>query len=187
MHVGFLTMTNGTFKIVRHVHVQQSESLTPPPIQFRATGGFWMNNPNATVVGPERFADHHRVVQNVAGHVQHRHRYRQFDGLWHWRVYYRRGWGNQCDGAIAVSAASQHNAITYTQTGGTITVCTVGNASTTLASFDLGTATGSTSTSPAARLLSSLRIQAAPGRAIIVTSLALTGTTTVTGGTRAVG
>ena len=28
--------------------------------------------------------------------------------------------------------------ITYTQTGGTITVCTVGNTSTTLASFDMG-------------------------------------------------
>ena len=35
--------------------------------------------------------------------------------------------------------AASGNAINYTQSGGAITVCTVGNASTTLASFDLGT------------------------------------------------
>src|SRR5262249_28118927 len=38
--------------------------------------------------------------------------------------------------------ASAGNNLNYTQTGGAITVCTIANASATLASFDLGTGTG---------------------------------------------
>ncbi len=39
--------------------------------------------------------------------------------------------------------AASGNSITYTQSAGTVTVCTIGNASTTLASFDLGTSSSS--------------------------------------------
>ena len=84
-------------------------------------------------------------------------------------------------GRFAVVAASG-NAITYNQSGGTITVCTMGNASTTLASFDLGTGVGTTNIT-GGTIIIQLANTAASGPRDYRNQSGLTGTTTVTGGT----
>ena len=88
-------------------------------------------------------------------------------------------------GRFAVTAAA--TAITYTQTGGTITVCTVGNTSTTLASFDLGTSTASVINISGGTIVCQLASTAASGPRDYRHQAGTTGTTTVTSGTLQLG
>ena len=83
-------------------------------------------------------------------------------------------------GRFGVSASG--NAITYNQTAGTITTCTIGHASTTLACFDLGTGVGTTNIS-GGNIVVQVASTAASGPRDYRNQSGLTGTTTVTGGT----
>src|SRR6185295_16687877 len=82
-------------------------------------------------------------------------------------------------GRFGVTASG--NAITYNQSAGTITVCTIGNASTTLGSFDLGTGVGTTNITNGT-IIVQLASTAASGPRDFRNQSGLTGTTTVTGG-----
>jgi hypothetical protein len=177
--VGFLSITNGTFKL------SGSNAFSNPVFNaagyaIPATGGFWMNNSNATV-----------VAQNGTGTVT---------GMFRMTLgTFNLGTGSgsalafasganinveggaiNCSGRFAVSASG--NAITYNQSGGTITVCTVGNTSTTLASYDLGTGVGTTNITGGTVIVQLANI-AVSGPRDYRNQSGLTGTTTVTGGT----
>jgi hypothetical protein len=139
---GFLGITNGTFKL------SGTNSFSSPlfsliAYSIPATGGFWMDNPNATVVamnGSPTVTGLFRISQGtfnigtVTGNSM---------GFAVGANIIIEGGAINVAGRFGVSAAA--NVISYNQSGGTITVCTVGNTSTTLASFDLGTGTGTTS------------------------------------------
>lgn len=140
---GFLTLTNGTFKL-SGTFAATNRVFTAAAYTIPATGGFWLNNPNFTV-----------AAQNGSGTVAGRLRISQ--GTYNVGTASGNSLGFSAGSNItveggAVNAAgrfgvgSSTNAITYLQTGGTITVGTVGNTSTTLGSFDLGTAAGSSIT-----------------------------------------
>ena len=124
---GTYTLTNAVF---------QTTGYSIP-----TTGGFWLNNPNFTVAG-------------LGGSPTMSGLFRVSNGIFNIgtstgnsmgfstgsKVYVEGGIIN-ATGRFGVGSST--NIITYSQSGGAITVCTVGNTSTTLASFDLGTSIAS--------------------------------------------
>lgn len=177
--VGFLTVTNGTFR-VSGSNTFSNPVFNAAAYSIPATGGFRMDNPNATVVGLNG-------SPTVAG------LFRMSQGTFNIGT----GTGNSMGfasganinvegGAINATGrfgvAASGNAITYNQTGGTITVCTIGNASTTLGSFDLGTGVGTTNII-GGTIICQLASTAVSGPRDFRNQSGLTGTTTVTGGT----
>ena len=139
--VGFLTITSGTFKI-GGTNAFSNPLFNVAAYSIPATGGLWMDNPNATVVGLNG-------SPTVTG------MFRMSQGTYNIGIATGNSMGFAAGSNITVEGgainatgrfgvAASGNAITYNQTAGTITVCTIGNASTTLASFDLGTGVGTT-------------------------------------------
>lgn len=177
--VGFLTLTNGLFT-VGGTGAFSNPLFSVAGYAIPATAGLRMNNPNATV-----------VAQNGTGTVTGRY--------WLSQGNYNVGTGAgsalafaaganitieggtlTSSGRVAVTASA--NVITFNMTGGTITTCTVGNTSTTLASFDLGTGAGTTNIS-GGNIFIVLANTAVSGPRDYRNQSGLTGTTTVTGGT----
>ncbi len=177
--VGFLTITTGTF------HLSGTNAFSNPVFNaaaytIPAAGGFRLNNANATVVG-----------QNGSPTVTGL--FRMSQGTFNIGIATGNSMGfaaganiNVEGGAInstgRFGVAASGNAITYNQSGGTITVCTIGNASTTLASFDLGTGVGTTNIT-GGTIIVQLANTAVSGPRDFRNQSGLTGTTTVTGGT----
>jgi len=180
---GFLSITNGTFKI------DGSNTLSNPVFNVAGytipgPGGFWLNNPNFTV-----------VAQNGTGTVSGL--YRLTTGTFNvgtgagsalafasGSTIIIEGGALTSSGRVAISAAG--NAINYTQTAGTITVCTVGNTSTTLGSFDLGTSLGSNVSMSGGTIIVQLASTAASGPRDF-RNQSSTGFTGITGGTLQLG
>jgi hypothetical protein len=106
-----------------------------------ATLGFWLNNPNFTVNGQNGSPTHSGLLRISQGTYNIGTATGNSMGFSAGSVITMEGGAVNATGRFGVAAAA--NAITYTQSGGTVTVCTVGNASTTLASFDLGTSLSS--------------------------------------------
>ena len=132
-----LTTANlsGTFTITGRV-------FTSPAYSIPATTGFWLNNPNCTVApqnGSPVVSGIFRITQGTYNIGTSSGNSMGFNVSSNINV---EGGAVNSAGRFGVAAAG--NAFTYNQSGGTVTVCTVGNASTTLASFDLGTAIAST-------------------------------------------
>ncbi|GEM_PF-1141416 len=177
--VGFLTITNGTFKLDgTNTFSNPVFNLAAYPIP--ATGGFWMNNPNATVAGQNgsptltglfRMSQGTFNIGTLSGNSM---------GFAAGANINVEGGSINATGRFGIAASG--NAITYNQTGGTITVCTIGNTSTTLGSFDLGTGVGTTNIS-GGTIIIQLASTAASGPRDFRNQSGLAGTTTVTGGT----
>lgn len=176
---GFLTVTNGTFKL-GGTNAFSNPVFNAAAYSIPATGGFWMDNPNATVAG-----------QNGSPTVTGL--FRMSQGTFNIGTATGNSMGfaaganiNVEGGAINATGrfgvAASGNAITYNQSAGTITVCTIGNASTTLGSFDLGTGVGTTNIT-GGTIVIQLASTAASGPRDFRNQSGLTGTTTVTGGT----
>lgn len=133
---GYLTLTNGTFKLSGSF-IGNNRVFTVAAYTISATAGFWLNNPNYTVAeqtGNGTVAGLFRITQgtfNVGTAIANQL------GFNAGATVIVEGGAVNATGRFGVAAAA--NAVNYTQTAGTIRVCTVGNASTTLASFDLGT------------------------------------------------
>jgi hypothetical protein len=177
--VGFLTVTSGTFKL------SGSNAFSNPVFNaaaytIPAAGGFWMNNANAsvaglngspTVTGLFRMSQGTFNIGTATGNSM---------GFASGANINVEGGAINATGRFGVAAAA--NAITYNQTGGTITVCTIGNASTTLASFDLGTGVGTTNIT-GGTIVVQLANTGVSGPRDFRNQSGLTGTTTVTGGT----
>lgn len=177
--VGFLTITNGTFKL------SGSNTFSNPVFNatgysIPATGGFWMNNTNATVAGQNGSPTLTGLLRVSLGAFNIGTATGDSMGFASGASINIEGGAINATGRFSVTAPG--NAITYNQTGGTITVCTIGNASTTLGSFDLGTGVGTTNIS-GGTIVVQLASTAASGPRDYRNQSGLTGTTTVTGGT----
>jgi hypothetical protein len=177
--VGFLTITNGTFKM------DGSGAFSNPlfnvaAYSIPATGGLWMNNANANVVGLNGSPTLTGLFRMTSGTFNVGTASGNSMGFAAGANINVEGGAINTTGRFGVAASS--NAITYNQTAGTITVCTVGNASTTLGSFDLGTGVGTTNIS-GGNIIIQLAATGASGPRDYRNQSGLTGTTTVTGGT----
>jgi hypothetical protein len=136
----YLTLTNGTFKISGSF-TAAFRTFTTAAYTIGATTSFWLNNPNYTVSGQGASPTNSgllRVSQGTFNIGTGTGNSMSFTAA---STIIIEGGAVNAAGRFGVTAAG--TAINYTQTGGAVTVCTIGNASTTLASFDLGTSTGS--------------------------------------------
>jgi CSLREA domain-containing protein len=127
---GYLTLTNGTYKI-SGTFTLSSRTFTAS-YTIAATAGIWLNNPNYTVSG-------------INGSPINAGLLRLTQGI------YTIGTasGNSMDGSAgavfiieggtmnATGRFSPQSAVTYTQTAGTVNVCTVGQSSSNFGSFEL--------------------------------------------------
>ena len=148
--MAFLTITNGTLKISgTFVFAGRTFAAFSIP----ANGGFWLNNPNYTVsavAGSGTVAGlgaagtgtpgSGALLRISAGTLNVGTAINNSVAFGNNATVTIEGGAVNVAGRFGVNAAA--NNLTYTQTGGVITVCTVGNNSATLASFDLGQGLG---------------------------------------------
>ncbi|HST24161.1 MAG TPA: C25 family cysteine peptidase, partial [Blastocatellia bacterium] len=131
---GYLTLTNGTFKL--------SGSFTGTNRVFPATGyiigattGFWLNNPNYTVVGQNGSPTNNGLLRVSQGTFNIGNSSGNAMGAGAGAVFTIDGGTTNIAGRLLTA-----NAVTYTQSGGTVNVCTVGNTSSLTQSFGLTSA-----------------------------------------------
>ncbi len=138
--MAFLTLTSGTLKI-SGTFSMTGRVFTTANYTIGTNAGFWLNNPNFTVAGQASAA----AVSGL---------FRVTQGTFNIGTASNNALGFNANSTIIVeggtinstgrfAVASAGNAVNYTQSGGVITVCTLGNTSTTLANFDLGTSANS--------------------------------------------
>jgi hypothetical protein len=125
---------SGTYTLTNAVFLTTGYSIP-------STGGIWLNNPNITVAGLNgsptftglfRLTDGIFNVGTATGNSV---------SLSSGSLTYIEGGYLNCVSRYAIGSSS--NTITYVQTGGSVTVNTIGNTSTSYASLDLGTSTTS--------------------------------------------
>jgi uncharacterized repeat protein (TIGR01451 family) len=137
---GWLVMTNGTIKLsgtfsgTSRVFATAAYTI---PVSF----GFWLNNPNYTVAGQNGSPTVNGLLRVSQGTFNIGTATGNAIGFATGSTVIVEGGAVNAASRFGVAAAA--NAISYTQTGGTITVNMIGNTSTTLGSFDLGTSLNS--------------------------------------------
>jgi hypothetical protein len=137
---GFLTITSGTLKI-SGTFTMTNRTFAIAGYSIPAAGGFWLNNPNYTVAGQAGNGTITGLFRLTQGTYNQGTASNNVLNLASNSTTIIEGGTLTAASRLAVSAAG--NTVNYTQTGGTITVCTIGNTSTTLGNFDLGTSAGS--------------------------------------------
>ncbi len=176
---GFVTLTGGTLH-VSGTFPMTNRTFAIPAFSIPAAAGFWLDNPNYVITG-----------QNASGTVAGRLRVSQ--GTFNIGTAAGNSLGFSAGSNITVEGgainstgrfgvATSANAITYTQTGGTVTVATVGNVSTTLASFDMGTGAASSISISGGQIVVQTANTAASGPRDYRHQSGPAGTTTVTAG-----
>jgi len=175
---GFLTLTNGTFKISGTFTM--TNRVFPTAIYtIPLNGGIWLNNPNFTVVGQ---ASSTTTVNNGL--------FRVSQGIYNIGVGAADAMGGGA-GAVfnidggTVNASGRINpttAVSYTQSGGTVNVGVVGNSLSGSGSFQLSSTTSSFTMSGGSINLVNASTGATP-----VDYRVLSSTVNVTGGTLNVG
>ncbi|HMK25760.1 MAG TPA: T9SS type A sorting domain-containing protein [Chitinophagaceae bacterium] len=135
--MAFLTLTNGTLK-VSGTFTLTGRVFTPAAYTISATAGLWLNNPNFAVAGQNGSPTTSGLLRITSGTYNIGTGSGNSMGFGSGSTIIVEGGAVNATGRFGVNSAT--NAITYTQSGSpVITVCTVGNASSTLGSFDLGT------------------------------------------------
>jgi hypothetical protein len=138
---GFLNVTNGTFKLSGSFSAT-NRLFTTPVYSIPATGGFWLNNPNFVVTGQNGSPTTSGLLRisqgtfNVGTAVNNSMAFNANSNV------IVEGGAVNTAGRFGVTAAA--TAFNYNQSGGVITVCTVGSTSTAVACYDLGTSASST-------------------------------------------
>jgi hypothetical protein len=130
---GFLTLTNGTFKI-SSAFTMTNRVFTTATYSIPVTGGIWLNNPNFTVAGQ---AGGTTTANNGL--------FRVTQGIYNIGVGIADGMGGGTGATFiieggTVNAAGRidpQNAVTYTQSGGTVNVAVIGNNRSNFGSFEL--------------------------------------------------
>lgn len=176
---GYLTLTNGTFKLSGSF-TGTNRVFTAAGYTIGATAGFWLNNPNYTVAGQNGSPTESGLLRITQGTFNIGTATGNSMGFSTGSTITVEGGAVNATGRFGVAAAA--NAITYTQTAGTITVNTIGNASATLGSFDLGTSLSSVITISGGTIVCQLAATAIDYR-----NQAGGGITGVTGGTLQMG
>lgn len=137
---GWFAPGAGVLKIAGTFNVS-SATFTSAGYTIGATGGFWLDNPNYTVSGQTGSATLAGLLRISQGTFNIGTATGNSMGFSTGASIVIEGGSVTSTGRVGVSAAT--NAISYTQTGGIVTVCTIGNTSGTLGSFDLGTSVSS--------------------------------------------
>jgi hypothetical protein len=121
----YLTLTNGTFKI-SGTFTANFRTFTAAAYTIPATAGFWLNNPNYTVTGQNGSPTNNGLLKVGAGTLSVGTASGNSMGGGAGAVF-------QVDGGTinVTGRLTSANAVTYTQTGGTVNVSTIGNAATT--------------------------------------------------------
>ena len=138
---GWLVMTNGTIKISGSFS-GTSRVFSAAGYTIAATQGFWLNNPNYTVAGQNGSPTQSGLLRITQGTFNIGTATGNSMGFSTGSTTIVEG--GAVNGTSRFGVAAAGNVITYQQSGGTITVNTIGNASATLGSFDLGTSAAST-------------------------------------------
>ncbi|MGA9772858.1 MAG: C25 family cysteine peptidase [Blastocatellia bacterium] len=133
--MAFLTLTNGTLKISGTFTVA-GRVFTAAAYTIGATTGIWLNNPNFTIVGQNGSPTNNGLLRVTQGTFNIGNASGNAMGAGTGAVFTIEGGTVNIAGRL-LSA----NAVTYTQSGGTVNVCTVGNASSVTQSFGLTSAT----------------------------------------------
>jgi hypothetical protein len=157
---GFLTLTNGTLKVSGTFSVT-NRVFTAAAYTIGATTGFWLNNPNFNVAGQNGSPTESGLLRITQGTFNIGTSTGNSMGFSTGSTVTVEGGAVNATGRFGVAAAA--NAFTYNQSGGTITVCTIGNASTTLGSFDLGTSLSSSITMTGGTIVVQLAATGASG------------------------
>ncbi|WP_165371407.1 fibronectin type III domain-containing protein [Pseudolysobacter antarcticus] len=137
---GWLVMSNGTIKL-SGTFTGTSRVFAAAGYTIPVTSGFWLNNPNYVVAGQAGSPTLNGQLHLSQGTFNIGTATGNSMGFSAGSTIIVDGAAVNATGRFGVAAAG--NAISYTQSAGTITVCTIGNASATLGSFDLGTGLGS--------------------------------------------
>ena len=137
---GWLGLVNGTCKL-SGTFTGTSRLFNPATYVIPATAGLWLNNPNYTVAGQPGTATSDgllRITQGTYNIGTASGNSMVLSPLGHTII---EGGSVNVAGRLGVSA--EGNDIFYMQSGGTVTVGTVGNSSGVLGSFDMGTSLNS--------------------------------------------
>jgi hypothetical protein len=137
--MAFLTITNGTLKISGSFAFA-GRTFSSGSYSIPANGGFWLNNPNYTVSAASGNPTMNGLLRISQGTFNIGTAANNSMGFGNNAVVTVEGGAINVAGRFGVNSAL--NNLTYTQTGGVITVCTISNNSGTLASFDLGQGVG---------------------------------------------
>ena len=136
---GYLTLTNGTFKI-SGTFTGTHRTFATAAYTIPATAGIWLNNPNYTVAAQTGNATVNGLFRTSLGTYNVGTAADNSVAFGIGSTILVEGGAVNTAGRFGVGIAAT-TAINYTQTGGNITACTVGNTSTALACWDLGTST----------------------------------------------
>ena len=134
---GFLTISNGYF-ILGGTGAFSNPLFSTAAYSIPASGGLWLNNSNATIVGLNGSSTMAGLLRISGGSLNIGTAGDNSMGFSSGAIITIEGGAVNSVARFGVAAAS--NAITYTQSGGTVTLNTLaGNTSNTIASFDMGT------------------------------------------------
>ena len=176
---GWLAQTNGTFKL-SGTFTATNRVFTAAAYTIGANNGFWLNNPNFTVAGQAGSGAVTGLLRISQGTFNVGTAINNSIAFSAGSTVLVEGGAVNAAGRFGVAAST--NAITYTQSGGIITVCTVGSNSTTVGCFDLGTGTGTINIS-GGTIVIQVASTAATGPRDYRNQAGLTGTTTTLGAT----
>jgi len=135
---GWLVLTNGTLKLSGNFS-GTSRVFSAAGYTIPASAGFWLNNPNYTVAGQNGSPTNNGLLRVSQGTFNIGTATGNSMGFSTGSTIIVEGGSISATGRFGVAAAA--NAIGYSQSGGIVTVNTIGNTSGTLGSFDLGTST----------------------------------------------
>jgi hypothetical protein len=137
----FLTLTNGTFKI-SGTFTGSHRTFTSASYTIGSTAGFWLNNPNYTVAGQANSSTNSGLLRLTQGTFNVGSASGTAMGATPGAVFTIEGGTLNLAGRLSTS-----NAVTYTQTGGTVNVTTIGNSTNNQGGFDLNSSSNTISVS----------------------------------------
>jgi hypothetical protein len=175
---GFLTLTSGTFKI-SGTFTGTNRVFTAAAYTIPAAGGIWLNNPNYTIAGQAGSPTTNGLFRNSLGTFNVGNASGNAMGAGAGAVFTIEGGTVNFSGRLLTA-----NAVTYTQSGGNVNVCTVGNAASVTQSFGLTSATTVFNMSGGAITLVQINSTATAANR---RDYAVAGTANITGGTLNVG
>lgn len=139
---GFLAIQNGTFR-VSGTFTGTHRTFNAASFIIPASGGFWLSNPNYTVAAQTGNLTVNGLLRNSLGTLNVGTAVDNSVAFGSGSTIFIEGGAVNTAGRFGVGVAATA-IINYTQQGGTITTCTVGSTSITLACWDLGTSTAAT-------------------------------------------
>ncbi len=181
--MAFLTLTNGTLKISGNFSLT-GRIFTSAAYSIAATAGFWLNNPNFTVAAQTGSATNNGLLRISQGTFNVGTALNNSMSLADGSTTIVEG--GTINSASRFCILGETSTIDYTQTGGTITVNTVGSSATAVACFDLGSSLSSNINVSGGTIIVQLASTAASGPRDYF-NRAGTGPSAVTGGTLQLG